>query len=90
MPRSIVAVHGLNGDWRDTWLEKETDNMWLEHFLPSAIPKARTMSYGYNSSLALSRSRAGIDEFALNLLNKLIMKRSIKVCTTSIIGIGVP
>ncbi|KAH0537658.1 hypothetical protein FGG08_005571 [Glutinoglossum americanum] len=45
--------------------------IWLRDFLPSQVQNARVMSYGYNSIVAFSKSIAGIDEFAEDLLNRL-------------------
>jgi hypothetical protein len=71
---SIVAVHGLGGDPFKTW-EEANHKIWLRDFLPSQVPNARIMSYGYNSAVALSRSVAGIDEFATDLLVRLSDER---------------
>jgi len=73
-------VHGLNGTAKDTWTDKETGTFWLEDLLPSAIPTARVMTFGYDSRLAFSRSRQGIESYALDLLNRLRAVRS-KVST---------
>ena len=72
----IVAVHGLNGDPYRTW-EKD-GKLWLGDpaFLPSQIPSARILSYGFNSTVALSQSFAGTEDFALSLLNFLEQERS--------------
>lgn len=72
---SIVAVHGLNGKARKTWLDAESGKIWLEDFLPAAVPEARVMTFGYDSALAFSRSKAGIETFARDLLNRLKMVR---------------
>jgi hypothetical protein len=73
---SIVAVHGLNGSARKTWTDKESGKFWLEDFLPHAIPSARIMTFGYDSSLAFSKSKAGIENFARDLLNRLKAARN--------------
>jgi hypothetical protein len=67
---SIVAIHGLGGDAYDTWADSD-QKIWLRDFLPSQVQNARIMSYGYNSVVAFSKSVAGIDEFAQDLLNRL-------------------
>lgn len=73
--RSIVAVHGLNGNAKKTWTDPGSGTCWLEHLLPDALPRARIMTFGYDSRLAFSRSRAGLDNFARDLLNRLRMVR---------------
>ncbi|KAI5806088.1 hypothetical protein EDC01DRAFT_638617 [Geopyxis carbonaria] len=50
----IVAVHGLGGDVYGTWTAKAAsptgeDVFWLRDLLPAEVPKARILSYGYNS-----------------------------------------
>ncbi|MCJ1288565.1 hypothetical protein MMC34_000093 [Xylographa carneopallida] len=73
----IVAVHGLHGDAIDTWTcnqETGAPKLWLRDFLPEQI-SARVMSYGYNSRAAFTTSVAGIEHFALMLLNFLRQKR---------------
>jgi hypothetical protein len=69
----IIALHGLNGHYRDTWTSPVTGSNWLidEGFLPSQIPNARIMSYGYNSQVELSKSTADIGAFAEGLLYQL-------------------
>jgi hypothetical protein len=71
---SIVAVHGLGGDAFKTWANGD-QNIWLRDFLPSQVPNARIMSYGYSSTIAFSKSVAGIDEFAVDLINRLDNER---------------
>lgn len=70
-----MAVHGLNGKARDTWKDTGSGSLWLEDFLPQALPQARIMTFGYDSALLLSRSTAGIEDFARDLLNRLWLLR---------------
>ncbi|KLU90641.1 hypothetical protein MAPG_10493 [Magnaporthiopsis poae ATCC 64411] len=72
----IVAIHGLNGSVRNTWTDPATGNFWLEDQLPDAIPASRIMTFGYDSGLAFSRSRSGIDNFSRDLLNRLRVARN--------------
>jgi hypothetical protein len=46
---SVVAVHGIGADPDITWTENGLN--WLEHLemLPSALPAARIMRFGYDS-----------------------------------------
>ena len=74
----IVALHGINGHYRKTWTATPVvgkPKIWLEDFLPEQIPNARIMSYGYNSTVQLSKSVADIGTFAEQLLHSLIAKR---------------
>ncbi|CAG7853599.1 Nuclear distribution protein PAC1 {ECO:0000255/HAMAP-Rule:MF_03141} AltName: Full=Lissencephaly-1 homolog {ECO:0000255/HAMAP-Rule:MF_03141}; Short=LIS-1 {ECO:0000255/HAMAP-Rule:MF_03141}; AltName: Full=nudF homolog {ECO:0000255/HAMAP-Rule:MF_03141} [Serendipita indica DSM 11827] len=49
----IVAIHGLGGHREETWT---TDGgiLWLRDLLPSALPNARVLTYGYDAD---TRSR---------------------------------
>jgi hypothetical protein len=76
---SIVAVHGLNGSGRKTWTDKETGTFWLEDLLPTSFPTARIMTFAYDSALAFSKSKAGVETFARDLLNRLRMLRGSEV-----------
>ncbi|KAK3331189.1 ribonuclease-like protein p/mrp subunit [Apodospora peruviana] len=51
---NIVAVHGLGGDARRTWTAKERKVSWLDdpEFLPRFLPRARILTWGYNSSFS--------------------------------------
>ncbi|KAI9767544.1 MAG: hypothetical protein M1840_005581 [Geoglossum simile] len=66
----IIAVHGLGGDWEKTWTD-ENGKHWLRDFLPSQIPTARIMSYGYNSKTAFSKAATDIDDEAKMLLDRI-------------------
>ena len=69
----VVAVHGLQGDAYKTW-EHDNGSLWLRDFLPSDIPNARIMTFGYDSTVAFSRSVAKIEDEAFELLNQLSAK----------------
>ena len=70
---SIIAIHGLNGDPYRTWTDGE--RFWLQDFLPSAFPKARIFTYGYNSGVAFTGSASKVDDYARTLLERLKAKR---------------
>ncbi|KAL8330754.1 hypothetical protein RB593_001636 [Gaeumannomyces tritici] len=67
----LVAVHGLGGHRTRTWRHAETRANWLQDFVPSDIKNVRVITYGYNSAVAFSKSTAGVDEFARDLLERL-------------------
>lgn len=73
----IVAVHGLNGTARKTWTDPASRTLWLEDedLLPASFPKARIMTYGYDSVLAFT-SPAGLESFARDLLKRLRILRA--------------
>ena len=70
----VVAVHGLQGDAFKTW-EHENNTLWLRDLLPAEIPSARIMTFGYESTIAFSKSVAHIEDKALDLLNRLSAQR---------------
>lgn len=46
-----------------------------------SVPESRVMTFGYDSSLAFSKSRAGIENYARDLLNRLrAVRASPEVC----------
>lgn len=67
---SVVAVHGLGGDFYRTWANSESQNqiLWLSQLLPKDLPGARIFSFGYESAPAFSRSVTGIGDSAKGLL----------------------
>ena len=73
---SIVAVHGLGGDWEGTWTD-ENGKLWLRDFLPFQLPNARTMSYGYNSEAVFSKGVTDIGDEAAMLLDRLDGERQL-------------
>jgi hypothetical protein len=81
----IVAVHGLNpfkntSNAISTWTS-DNGKMWLqdEGFLPTQIPNARIIVFGYNSNVAFTSSNAGLAEQAKNLLLLLRLRRVVGI-----------
>jgi triacylglycerol esterase/lipase EstA (alpha/beta hydrolase family) len=72
---SIVAVHGLGGHWKTTWMGEKEKKIWLRDFLPDQLAhagiKSRVMSFGYNSDTAFSKAITDIDDEAEMLLDRL-------------------
>ena len=75
----IVAIHGIGGDPSNTWTH-ENGTLWLRDFLPKSIKGARVFSFGYDAEVVLTKSQAGLDDFARSLLNKLRVERDHDVC----------
>lgn len=73
---SIVAVHELNGHRDKTWTAKNDVN-WLQDLLPSDIPNARILSWGYDANTHSSSQIS--DEYLYNygttLITDLVRKR---------------
>ena len=78
MRTSIVAVHGLNptntvSHAEAAWIAE--DKLWLRDFLPQKLPNARILLFGYNANVGFQTSTAGVREQAINLLNRIALKR---------------
>ncbi|KAI9779171.1 MAG: hypothetical protein M1839_007706 [Geoglossum umbratile] len=79
----IVAVHGVNGHRTGTWALGADDvraaegRTWLETLLPTRIPEARVMTFGYDSGKIPGGliSKAGVRAKALELLEALWGRR---------------
>jgi hypothetical protein len=74
----IIAIHGLNGHYDKTWSTESAEGdrvNWLKDFLPHRIPYARILSYGYNSTVQFSKSAAGVNTFAEQLLEDILSVR---------------
>lgn len=65
---SIIAVTGLAGHAFGSWKERNGEFMWLRDALPSALPTARIMTYGYGSKLQGSTSDSSFRSYAASLL----------------------
>jgi hypothetical protein len=70
----IVAIHGINGDARQTWTHGN-GKCWLKDFLPETHSEARIYTFGYPAGVAFSRSFAKIEDFARRLLIDLTAVR---------------
>jgi pimeloyl-ACP methyl ester carboxylesterase len=73
--RSIVIIHGLNGDATNSWTNPETKAFWPKDFLPYDIPEARVLTFGYNAAAAFGNTTADIVDHAKDLLGSLVDKR---------------
>ena len=69
-----MAVHGLNGDSRQTWTSDKNGVFWLKDCLPYDFDSARIMTFGYNAAAAFGRSTADIIDQATDLLSSLVDK----------------
>lgn len=77
-PPSIVFIHGLTGDREKTWTATHASEPWPKTLLPSKLPTARILTYGYDAFVAdwkgvVSHSR--IANHAYNLLTYLASYR---------------
>ena len=75
---SIVFVHGLTGDREKTWTAENAIAPWPQTLLPSKIPNARVLTFGYDAYVAdwqgmVSKNRIG--NHSWNLLTTLATYR---------------
>lgn len=68
---SIIAVTGLAGHAFGSWKSKNKPDMWLRDFLPTSIPNARILTYGYDTKLPGSRSNSSILQLSRRLLESI-------------------
>ncbi|KAK4233072.1 hypothetical protein C8A03DRAFT_39245 [Achaetomium macrosporum] len=74
----IVFVHGLTGDREKTWTARDASEPWPKTLLPSELPTARVLTFGYDAYVAdwqgvVSQNR--IANHAWNLLTSLASYR---------------
>lgn len=72
----IVAIHGLDGHRKTTWMA-ENGKLWLQDFLPADLPNARVLTYGYDANTC-NRGRVStqtIRTHAEKFLQELSRKR---------------
>ncbi|KAL8640312.1 MAG: hypothetical protein Q9228_002753 [Teloschistes exilis] len=68
---NVIAIHGLGGDAFTTWTDQD-GHMWLRDTLPRNLPHSKIWTYGYDSAVAWSGSVSGIQDFARDLLERLL------------------
>lgn len=74
LSHSIVFVHGLTGHRENTWTAHDATEPWPKTLLPTKLPNARILTFGYDASVADWRSvvsEARVGNHASNLLNAL-------------------
>jgi hypothetical protein len=68
---SLVLVHGLNGDYIESWTHQESGVCWPRDLLPEQLPGIRVLSFSYSADIYGNTSIAGIRDNAQNLLSTL-------------------
>lgn len=71
----IIALTGLAGHAFGSWAAPP--HMWLRDFLPSDVPRARVLLYGYDSNLVGNQSRNILSDFSNTFVAKLHAMRSL-------------
>ncbi|KAL2146826.1 hypothetical protein VTI28DRAFT_2307 [Corynascus sepedonium] len=74
----IVFIHGLTGHREKTWTARGASEPWPKVLLPSELPSARVLTFGYDANVVdwsgvVSQSRIG--DHAWNLLTSLAAHR---------------
>lgn len=75
---SIVFIHGLTGDREATWTARGATEPWPQTLLPSILPTARVLAFGYDACVVDWRglvSQNFIGNHAWNLLTSLALYR---------------
>ncbi|UKZ69711.1 uncharacterized protein TrAtP1_010715 [Trichoderma atroviride] len=74
MKCSIIAVHGLGGNWLKTW-EANDGAIWLRDRLPQLLAErniqARILSFGYNANFIFLKAVNDIEIVAGELLSRI-------------------
>ncbi|KAG9245258.1 hypothetical protein BJ878DRAFT_541478 [Calycina marina] len=73
-----IFVHGLTGDRETTWTAQTSTAPWPQSLLPSKVPNARVLTFGYDAYVAdwqgvVSKNRIG--DHAMNLLTSVATYR---------------
>jgi hypothetical protein len=71
----IVAVTGLGGHALGSFRSADGMYAWLRDFAPQYVPRARFITYGYDTGVATSDNNQGVHELAHTLLDGLAMFR---------------
>lgn len=69
----VIAIHGLAGHALKTWTEG--DKLWLRDFLPWELPKARVLTFGYDSGAVFTGSTSKVRNIAETLLEGIVRLR---------------
>lgn len=77
--RSVIAISGLGGHAFGSFKERGGDYMWLRDALPYHLtgedtndPMVRVMIYGYESTVAQSKSMQNLEDLATSFHNSLL------------------
>ena len=76
----ICFVHGLTGDRDTTWTVREGAAAWPPNLLPTYLPKARLLTFGYDAYVVRKKTVASgnrLRNHATNLLTDLANERAL-------------
>ncbi|KLU88157.1 hypothetical protein MAPG_07144 [Magnaporthiopsis poae ATCC 64411] len=72
----VIAVPGLGSHALGSWKSPKNDDVWLRDFLPRDVPNIRVLLYGYDTTLADSRSKQSIEDLGAIFLEQVIAFRA--------------
>lgn len=67
----VVVVTGLGGHPLGSFRSEDGTKVWLRDFAPADLPRARLITYGYDTRVARSKSNQGVSDLAHTLLGSL-------------------
>jgi hypothetical protein len=67
----IIAVTGLGGHALGSFRSTNKASVWLRDFAPEDIPRARIITYGYNTAVVASDNKQGVSQLAQTLSDGL-------------------
>lgn len=67
----LIFVHGLTGDRERTWTAKDATKPWPETLLPSKVPNARILTFGYDAYISDWRGMVSKNRIGNNAMNLL-------------------
>lgn len=71
----VIAVTGLGGHALGSFRSADGVSVWLRDFAPEDVPRARIITYGYNTTVVDSESNEGVHDLASTLLDRLVSFR---------------
>jgi hypothetical protein len=77
---SVVCVTGLDGNAFGSWTSRATGLMWPRDFLREDLPRARVLTFGYNTKL-LKDMNYNFQDFCDQFMSHLQLARKEVKCT---------
>lgn len=81
---SVIAIHGIEESWTESWTDPVTRVLWLRDLLPKDVRAARVLTYGYNAygtTLHANWSTDRIQQHAQTLIAELQADRMLEGCS---------
>lgn len=81
---SIIAVHGVNEKWLETWIDGLSETLWLRDLIPATIKCARILVYGHSANVSSfygSGSAHSIQQYAQTMVKDIQEYRAVEDCS---------